>query len=63
MPLRRVGSNCPRSAEPDISDFEILSVLLVNRAAAFTAENEPYCRNMAAHASQYRQLTCLNQAR
>ena len=57
-PLRREASNCAMTAEPDISYFEILSAIPVNAAAAFKGENGPYCRNAAAHASQYRQLTC-----
>jgi hypothetical protein len=40
---KRSGVRIP-SGEPHIFHFEILSVLLVNKAAAFTGGNGPYGR-------------------
>jgi hypothetical protein len=47
-PLRRYDSNFPTFGEASISDFEILSDLLVNHGGPFIGKKGPSCRSAAS---------------
>jgi hypothetical protein len=54
----RLASNWSMTGEADIFDFEVLSELLVNKAAAFTDENGHTAGTGALEPSQYGSLAC-----
>jgi hypothetical protein len=52
LTLMRDASNCPVTADPHNSDFEILFATLVDGVVQLARENGQYCAKVHSHASR-----------